>query len=203
MRRFMLGIVVLCARLETGEAAPKVRSDVSVLLSTQGEDAVPGPVWRGVKTTVSSVFANVGLRVIWENASGNSDGSENQLSIQVQIAARLSPTLQERGPTCADAVAFACSWPFDVASRGRIVVMYERLRPLSLRPGLLQPLLSYLIAHEIAHVVGRRADHSECGIMRRHWDAADFVEIENARLTFTPRDIGFMEEGLNYRFRRP
>lgn len=202
MARVVLGIAMFSVSAESGELSPQAVDESEIALTAEGEDAVPGPIWRAAQTTVASIFRRLGIRVTWQRASRNSAPSERQIAILIQIAARLSSTVRERGPKCAEPEAFACSWPFDRSPGGHIVLMYERVRPLNVRPRLFPPLLGYLIAHEITHLLQRRADHSDRGIMKRHWAAADLDQMERARLEFTARDVEWIKEGLRSRFQR-
>jgi hypothetical protein len=37
------------------------------------------------------------------------------------------------------------------------------------------------------------------GIMKKHWTASDFPQIETSRLSFTELDVEFIQEGIDYR----
>ena len=63
-------------------------------------------------------------------------------------------------------------------------------------PGRENELLAHILAHEIAHLLQGIARHSESGVMKIRWSAADFREIRYKGLRFTPSDINLIHAGL-------
>lgn len=57
------------------------------------------------------------------------------------------------------------------------------------------PLLSHVVAHEIAHVLQGVSRHSESGILKARWDREDFFLMQQSRLTFTSLDVGLIRAG--------
>ena len=60
-------------------------------------------------------------------------------------------------------------------------------------------LLSYVLAHEIAHILQGVDRHSETGIMKASWDEGDYFDMGRGRLKFTPSDIDLIHLGLDAR----
>jgi hypothetical protein len=50
-------------------------------------------------------------------------------------------------------------------------------------------ILSYVLAHEVMHILQGVAHHSQTGLMRARWTARDFAEMYNWGLNFTPEDV--------------
>ena len=55
----------------------------------------------------------------------------------------------------------------------------------SLRPAL----LGHVMVHEITHVLEGVARHSSAGVMKAHWDLADYHAMTGRPLPFAAEDI--------------
>lgn len=63
----------------------------------------------------------------------------------------------------------------------------------------LAAVLSYVLAHEITHLLQRNDHHARSGVMKARWDDADFAAIQAASLAFTETDIELIRSGLALR----
>ncbi len=195
--RFALFFAAMAAFAGT----PKVAADTAVVVLVDGHGSLPGGVWYGVRSLVSSMFERINVQLAWQNGTPSVESSPDRIAIAMRIAAREPGAAAVREPTCSSPAAFACSFPYDLV-RPRIIVMYERVRFYTRRPRLFQPLLAHTIAHEIAHILAARETHSEAGIMKEHWTSADFDRMEIAALEFTASDVDSIQEGFNLRRRQ-
>ena len=57
-------------------------------------------------------------------------------------------------------------------------------------------LLGHVLAHEITHVLQGINRHSDGGVMKAEWDAADFEQMRSRTLPFTETDVILIERGL-------
>ena len=60
-------------------------------------------------------------------------------------------------------------------------------------------LLSYVLVHEITHILQGIDGHSWVGIMKARWDDDDLFEMNRERLQFTPQDVSLIYRGLECR----
>jgi hypothetical protein len=63
-------------------------------------------------------------------------------------------------------------------------------------------LLTYVLIHEITHILQGVAEHSPTGIMKAHWAREDHYAMWNGVLSFTPADIQLIHLGIKARLRR-
>src|SRR5262249_10712810 len=72
----------------------------------------------------------------------------------------------------------------------RIKVFLDRIWAVADRQPLLQPrVLGYVLAHEIGHVLRGTNSHSWTGVMKAHWDDADYRAMRRRGLTFAADDV--------------
>jgi hypothetical protein len=56
--------------------------------------------------------------------------------------------------------------------------------------------LAHVMVHEIGHVLEQMQRHSENGVMKARWSAADIKRMERDPLPFAPEDVESIREGL-------
>ena len=56
--------------------------------------------------------------------------------------------------------------------------------------------LGHVLAHEITHMLQYTARHSDSGLMKAHWDAAEMAQIKDRGLGFTKLDAELIYAGL-------
>ena len=122
------------------------------------------------------IFARIGTKIEWRCSGGS------EPSIMVTMGAN-TPEGSYPG-------ALAYAQPFG----GGIRVFYDRVQNRA--PVMRAPLLGYVLAHEIVHVLQGLMRHSETGIMKAHWDDSDFGEMSSMRLAFTPYDVLLIQRGI-------
>jgi hypothetical protein len=59
--------------------------------------------------------------------------------------------------------------------------------------------ISHLYVHEITHLLEGLARHSDSGIMKARWDAADINQMMNGELRFSELDIRLIGDGIRSR----
>ncbi|MBV8847144.1 MAG: hypothetical protein JO307_30410 [Bryobacterales bacterium] len=77
----------------------------------------------------------------------------------------------------------------------RIDVYYDRIEQMT-EPRVMPILLGHVLAHEIAHLLEGLNRHSEQGIMKAHWDPADYEEMSVRPLSFAPEDVALIQNRL-------
>ena len=165
-------MVVLAALVAAAAYGGDVRIEV------KGEDRVPPAMMWRARTTVSWLYERAGIRVAWGPGSGQ--------VIRVQFT-RGTPADSRPG-------ALAYAMPF-AEGPDTIVVMVDRVEVAVTQPQV-TPLLAYVLAHEIGHMLQACDRHSETGIMKAQWVEEDYGLMRKFQLGFTPEDVGLMRSGL-------
>jgi len=130
----------------------------------------------------SAIFYGIGVQLRWDVSASCSASSD-----PVRI------TIADLAPRDAPPGATAYAYPYE---RGHLVVIYDRVRRLECHC-IQNPALGYVLAHEIAHILEGINRHSESGVLKAHWERADYEAMLNASLRFAPEDISLIHLGLN------
>jgi hypothetical protein len=130
---------------------------------------------------VSRMFLDFGVGLDWRRDPRDCAAIEHAIVI----------TFMEAAPADYNPHSLAYAMPYE---RRTVVVFLDRIkaRPVS-------PLLTYVLAHEIAHLLQGVARHSEVGILRSGWRAEDYFDMRRGKLTFTEEDVHLIHLGLDAR----
>lgn len=141
----------------------------------------------------SHMFAKIGVRLKWHWAelpavrSARLDGS-----FPVVFGIRMV----ERAPQSATSRALASAHLVG-SSAAEITVYSDRLGQfLADHPTLRDAAASYVLTHELAHVMQGVARHSDTGILKAEWSKLDYQDMVYHKLVFTPFDIESIHQGL-------
>ena len=178
---------------------PKVATDTEVFVFVEGHGTLPDGAWYSTKALVSSIFDQIYVHVNWRDREPVIRPSLDRIVIRLHFAATPSTGTRKQSSICAS--GFACTFPFNIESP-TVFVMHERVRSSIRRPRLFQAVLAHIMAHEITHVLEVRDTHSDTGIMKERWSAADLDLMDESLLEFTPKDIEYIQEGFDYHRRR-
>ena len=135
-----------------------------------------------IEAKTSKLFATIGVRLEWteDRRYCHNDFGAVRLSVRREAAPASGP----------DWLGYAL--PYD---RGQIVAFYDRV--VSSRGIVsIEDMLSYVFAHEIAHILEGISRHSASGIMKASWDNTDRLQMTQGSLTFAPNDIKLICDGL-------
>ena len=181
-----LQALVIMAAVETGAwAAEAGRTEArSVTVCTSGYAAVPDAY--AAQKMASKIFSTVGVEIEWP-----APGSCPTFSGVIKIS------FTDRAPKAASAGALAYARPHEGT---HIVVLYERVK--GMQSGCTPQLLAYVLVHEITHILQAISRHSESGIMKAHWDPADYEKMRRKTLGFTAYDVDLIHLGLDARAAR-
>jgi hypothetical protein len=154
--------------------------DVSICL--EGNADLPPGSLDFAANRASAIYYAFGVRLRW-HVRPNCEASHDVVRI----------TIADQEPQDAPGDAMAYAHPYE----GRhVLVMYGRVRRLECYCER-NPALGYVLAHEIAHVLEGISRHSESGILKAHWDRADFEAMLNGSLRFAKEDVSLIQLGLN------
>ncbi len=189
MKHTLLTAGILVAAGTAALAAESTPADVTVYV--KGDKTAPGSVDQGARADVTWIFARIGVRLTWRDGEVPS-GVPSPSPIVVQIYF----TGDAPGKASLGALAYALPFGDGVTS---VTVMYDRIRWIAGRSSREEPVLAYVLAHEIGHILERTNAHAPTGIMKAHWSGQDYDDMERKRLRFTPTDVALIMEGLNAR----
>ena len=163
-------------------AANLTAADVTVYVASDA----PAPV-SPAESIARTMLRGAGVTVVWHDGTPRSEASSSFL-IRVALADRTTPG---RDPD-----SLAVSYPYAGATRG-ITIFYDRIRRRTERdPALERALLAHVLVHEITHVLQAIDRHSETGVMKAHWNRADYAAMAHQPLPFTDEDVALIRQGL-------
>jgi hypothetical protein len=136
------------------------------------------------------MFARIGVRVVWRDGELKEGAPTSPVNIQVQFT--------DQAPAGVSRDALARALPFGDHSVA-ITVMFDRIRFVAHRSSREAPILAHVLAHEIGHVLQRTNAHAAVGVMKAHWDGADYDAMEKKPLEFTALDLEMIKDGLRLR----
>lgn len=142
---------------------------------------VPSQVQNLAEVVADKIFAGVGLSIDWRCERPATRRLEGSIAIDLAVA----PQRSRPHP-----VAFAL--PYEGV---HIRVFYDRIQE-ERNPAA---MLAHVLVHEITHILQGMVRHSETGIMKARWSAADIDEMGYKALPFTPLDVMLIQRGVAHR----
>ena len=157
-----------------------VAAALTVVVHVSNLAGVPATVVRDAQADVTALFREVGVAVRWV---------DDVPHVGAHVEARLILL-----PRADGALRTRSTVVFGAASRtpgglGTAWVFYRRVADHAERHALFASrLLACAIAHELGHVLQRAPGHSDSGLMRATWRAAEFRSAALGQLRFTSAD---------------
>ena len=134
------------------------------------------------KKLTKKMFADIGVGIEWQ---------PGRPAVGFRLDYSILITVTKSDPKIGSPHTFGAAEPF---GKNQITIFFRRIERHS--PESTAFLLSYVLAHEITHVLEGLDYHAPTGIMRSYWDADDFARIYQCQLRFTPYDIRLIQLGL-------
>jgi len=166
-------------RLQAGDAAPAADLRVAAYMDYQG-NGDQGPANLS-KMIASRMLRRIGVTLIW--AHWKSCPPE---AIHVTLTGNTPDTLRPG--------ALAYALPYEGT---HIRVFRDRIE--ANQPALVPHLLAHVLVHEIIHILQGYTRHSESGVMKAHWDGADFAQMQWGELPIAQEDIDLVRAGIERR----
>jgi hypothetical protein len=187
MKLTSIAVVVLAARgAQAGQFDSGTVRDLTIY--TDGEGTVPFRTRALAERTASEIFGRIGVRVIWRHRIPAAGQVRREQAMVVRFLADSADQ--------PDGGAIASASPYEGST---ITILYGRMKWAENRPRLAPRLLAHVVVHEIAHNLQGIARHSETGIMKARWTAADYSSMSMGPLAFKPYDIELIHQGLKAR----
>jgi len=140
--------------------------------------SVPFAVRVEAQGVASKMFANIGVTLDWR--AGRPKASESN-PIVVEFVTN-TPTDRLPG-------ALAYALPYEGV---HISIFWDRVSQFPVA----RELMAHVMVHEITQILQGAARHSEEGVMKARWTAADRAEMEVKPLSFTSYDVELINVGL-------
>jgi hypothetical protein len=145
-------------------------------------DGAPGTVPSQARMLASQMLAGIGVKLDWRDTCP---------------AQGIRITLTHTTPRTLRPGALAYALPYEGT---RIRVFYDRIQEITVMWPRLRPrLLTYVLVHEITHILQGAIVHSDRGVMKACWDQKDYREMMGKGLVFTSKDISLIRSGMSAR----
>jgi hypothetical protein len=166
-------------RLHAGEARPAADFRLPAYMDYQGGGDLGGANLS--KAIASKMLRRVGVTLVWvDSKSCPPEG------IHITLTGQTPPTLQPG--------ALAYALPYEGTN---IRVFRDRIE--ASQPALVPHLLAHVLVHEIIHILEGCTRHSDHGVMKAHWDGADFAQMLWGELPIAQEDIDLVHAGMEKR----
>lgn len=159
-----------------------------VRIQVIGAGQVSGLMLSAAQTVASGILTTAGAHLRWTQGQAPHPPSRAIVIRFLDFAPKGHPVgaLAESHPYAGDGV--------------RITVFLDRIWAVAHRQPLLQArVLGHVLAHEIAHVLRGTNSHSWTGVMKAHWDDADYRAMRTRGLTFVAGDIVAIRARLTHK----
>lgn len=169
------------------QAAPTTAPDRKVTVCVEGLSlpTVDGAGTRA-RAIASQMFAAIDVTIVWRYEFR---GCPEQ-GIRV--------TLLERTPDNLKPGALAYALPYEGT---HIRIFFDRIARNHNKPHV-PIVLAHVLVHEITHILQGISRHSATGVMKAHWELADYRNMTGRPLAFEDKDIDLINFGLEGRARR-
>ena len=143
------------------------------------------------ETLVAVIFSQIGVNLTWHTVLSDCDDLPGQ-SVRTAFKIRWA----ERPPSKSGAGTLAAAHPF--GSFETSITIYEVPLQAFLRQYANTPevVLSYVLTHELAHVMQGLDRHSASGILKANWSYHEYYMMLSRALTFTAEDVDLIRTGL-------
>jgi len=145
------------------------------------------------RTQAAALFAAMGVEIVWR------DCEAAPIGVAATQQHWFTVRLRDDGPAVRSEIASADTLgeAFFSDEGGYVAdVYYHEILTLAARKGIDEaPLLAYVMAHELGHLLLGPA-HAPCGIMRASWDRNDLDAVRMGWLQFGPSEIARIHKVL-------
>jgi len=176
------GVAMMAAAIGTSVWAgslPAGQSQVTVCMTGLPDAYVD----KLAKATATKIFAGIGVKIQWRSGAKNCPTEAIFITFSDSTPASLHPG------------ALAYARPYEGT---HILVFYDRVSN-TVASSIVPFLLGHVIAHEITHILQGVARHSDQGLMKPRWGAADYDEMARKPLPLTDQDVLLIYRGLQSR----
>lgn len=183
MKRAAVTTMILMAGAAAQGQVTAMDAERKLTVCLHGDAATSDRLLRA-QELASQMFGNIGVILEWRHGLHNCPAEGILVTLNRSTPATLKPG------------ALAYARPYEGA---HIEVFYDRISRWD--PALVPSVLAHVLVHEITHVVQGINRHSAQGIMKAHWNEADYFHMRRKPLGFADADVDLIYRGLAARAR--
>ncbi len=172
----LLVTVLVAAQVLSQSGLPAI---ITVLV--YDESGLEPAVAARMTTTAGRVFERAGVATVWVWCSTTPQACPQQVA-PTHVLLRIVLRPPRNRPALVDEFGVCTTWEHGAYATVFVTPTLDLAKRLDARP---ERLLGYVAAHEIGHLL-LGPSHSESGVMRSSWQAADFLAATRGWLTFAP-----------------
>ena len=164
---------------------------VTVYVHAAFNDPEPFVLIRA-EIAAADLFRDIGVAIRWRTgavrpAADGACGAPIEVSIGETAGSAVSPH------------ALANATPF--RNSGTSIHVFADRVSVACGGRLCAPILAYVLAHEITHVLEGVNRHSAEGVMKAQWEFSDYRLMQTRKLSFAAEDVDLIHRGLVARMR--
>ena len=184
---WLIGISILagaCAQAQECRLIVDVRD-------TGGDEGMADrrQILEGAEALASKMFRGVDVDIRFRSGLGRSKPVANSCGTPILVSLDRSAA---GFPVSKGALAYAM--PF--ATSGTAIHLFMDRVAGSNGQAFTTIMLAHVMVHEITHVVEKTGAHSPEGVMKAHWEHADFEQMKCHPLHFAGKDVEMIHIGL-------
>jgi hypothetical protein len=164
-------------------------SEPTVIVYLQSDASVPVPELRRAQGIAAGIFSRIGVHLEWRRGAPREGGKSAKCLGQLVEAIEVSLDREAPSSSHPGALAYAA---LDKTSGVRVHIFYNRVAARGHTWNITSALLGHVLAHEITHVLCNAPGHSTSGLMKAHWEKADFDEMALRSLPLADVDVNLI-----------
>jgi hypothetical protein len=162
------------------------KQQVTVYVDSRAD--VPMETLTRAEVLASEMFKKAAVSLKWRSS----------LSKLYDIEQTITLGITSNTPRTFHPGALAYAEAYAGPSKGiHIRVFFDRVENVAGSSKLVPTLLAHVLVHEITHILQNSDHHSEEGVMKKRYTAADLYQMSLKPLPFSPSDIELIRRGIS------
>jgi hypothetical protein len=188
MRITGMAVMMAAAGLSVPVHGCALNPEATVIAYLQNDEIVPLPELRRAQGVAAGIFSGIGVHLEFRTgAPRKGEGAR----CPGRVVEAIEVSLEPKAPSSAKPGELAYATLYKT-SGVRIHVFYDRVLAHGQPRNVTAVLLGHVFAHEITHVLRNVPGHSPSGLMKAHWEKADYDEMAVRSLPFADVDVNLI-----------
>jgi hypothetical protein len=163
--------------------------DCTVTVHENHNGEMPLALLFNARMTATQVFREIGVNLRIVNGYPSHDLGD-------ACGAPIVIEFEKAGNYHGSAEAMAYAAPYKNSGTSIHVFIDRVLRYVNGKYDFKNPLLAYVMVHEITHVLEGVVRHSDEGVMKASWSNRDYERMKRHALPFAPEDVDLIRSAL-------
>jgi hypothetical protein len=189
MKTAWIASMAIAAGLSIPVHGCALNPEPTVIVYLQSDAGVPVPELRRAQGVAAGIFSRIGVHLQWRRDAPRKDGKS--VTCPGQLVEAIQVSLEPKAPSSSRAGELAYATLYKT-SGVRIHIFYDRVAARGHTWNITAQLLGHVFAHEITHVLCNAPGHSSSGLMKAHWEKADFDEMALRSLPLAHVDVNLI-----------